>query len=143
MGAVEALPLAGDVDEPPRVDHVIGDVEDVALPEFLSPNGPGELVVGAARYDTAAEPIQGMGIDDAAQGARREDIACLFVEGIGRARRDAVRFLQSLRPRFGHIGDDDLGAGLDEPPHQLRADLAGTLDGNAASREALRSVDMR
>ena len=85
LGVVPLGPqLAADVDDAAGVDHVVGRVDDSALTQHLAvPNLVEELVVRRSRDHGAAEPSDRVVVEDAAEGARREDVALDAVDLVG------------------------------------------------------------
>ena len=69
------------------VDDVVGRVEDPRSCRRSASDGGGELVVGGAGDDAAAQPLDDVGVDHAAGRARREHVALGADHVVGRDRR--------------------------------------------------------
>ena len=76
--------LAADVDDAGGVDDVVGRVEDSAFMQQLAVAIlVEELVVRGSRDDSAAEARDRVVVEDAAEGARGEDVALDAVDSVG------------------------------------------------------------
>ena len=66
-----------------------------------------QLVVGGAGHDAAAEARNGVVVEDAAEGARGEDVALLVVDGAWVVQCPQARLPGSVQARGVYLGHDE------------------------------------
>ena len=127
---VPALVLEADqLDDAAGIDHVVGRVEDAALPEPLGILGLGELVVRAAGDRPARKAGDGFDVERAADGARRVDLHLGLERVLGRNRFAAGR----SGPRLVDVADEHVRAGVCQLSRDNRAHGARALNEDAAA----------
>ena len=131
----EAVPLVLDLDDAAGVHQVVRRVEDAALDQLLGHVRGGELVVRAAADDAGGQHRHGLLVEGAAERAGRVDVVRGADQrrGVGDGADLRVARLHPLDRRRVDVGDDDVGAVLDQVADQPRADLADAGDGDRAA----------
>ena len=122
------LELAVHIDQPTRVDDVIGSVDDVARVQLVPVPGLGEHVVGRAGDDVDAKLRDGGVVDGGAERARRVDVGLDGVDLVGGGAPGAELVHDAIDPPLIDIRDDEAGRWLEQSIRMSVAEAAKLLD---------------
>ena len=128
--------FGGHIDDAAGVDEEVRGVDDAPAVEFLAVGVGRQLVVGAAGDDAAAQASDGVGVDDAPQGAGGEYVA------VGIVNVGDVHYLYAQRagPLLGggaDVGGDDAGVVIQQVLRGVGCHLAETLHGDGAAAQGI------
>ena len=132
---VVAVELERQVHDAARADQKVRSVEDAGGFDPFGIFRCEQLIVGAARDDPAAQPGDRFGVENAAQRARREDVA-LHVVDVVEVDDGGADVAGGLAGGVVGIGDDEERAARDEVAREVRGNFAEALQRHGASFQA-------